>query len=229
MSTDEDNDLENIKETKKKQRRVTGYLPAGDIGEMVALVNGKEVKVTKCRTCNLWRPPRSFHCSDCGACIEVHDHHCPWVGTCVGKRNHRYFFLFTLMTTVHAILTALINLVYIVMDKYGEEAEDEWNTDHLISLALLIFCTLITCCVGGLMGYHGYLACEGVTTNEEIRGKFSGSENPYNYGCKANCSAFWFGGTSRVYTEAFYDTEVLSITEPNVFVIQAESALVATE
>ena len=75
------------------------------------------------------------------------------------------------------------------------------------------------------MGYHGYLACEGVTTNEEIRGKFNnGNENPYDKGCKANCSAFWFGGTSRVYCEAYYDTEALSITEPNVFAIQAESA-----
>ena len=103
---------------------MTGYLPADYSGEMVAIVNGKEVKVTKCRTCNLWRPPRSFHCSDCGACIEVHDHHCPWVGTCVGKRNHKYFFLFTLMTTVHAVLTALINLAYVVMGLYGEEEDD---------------------------------------------------------------------------------------------------------
>ena len=52
-----------------------------------------------------------------------------------------------------------------------------------MSLALLIFCSLITCCVGCLAGYHGKLAFDGVTTNEEIRGKFSnGNQNPYDEG-----------------------------------------------
>ena len=61
-----------------------------------------------CKTCNILRPPRSFHCRDCNVCVEVHDHHCPWMGTCVGKRNIRYFVLFLNFTGIHALISAII-------------------------------------------------------------------------------------------------------------------------
>lgn len=31
----------------------------------VAIVKNEEVICLKCRTCNIYRPPRSFHCSEC--------------------------------------------------------------------------------------------------------------------------------------------------------------------
>lgn len=177
--------------------------------EYICKLQGQEVRILKCKTCKILRPPRSFHCSDCGACIEVHDHHCPWVGTCVGKRNHRFFFLFALMTALHATYTAILNLVFLTKEMYGEEDTDKWNTPHTISIALVIFTCLITCCVGCLSGYHGKLVVTGITTNEEIRGKVS-EQNPYDLGCFGNCWAFWYGGTSRVYIEGTYDAESLS-------------------
>ena len=194
--------------------------------EYITVVDGVEIVLKKCRTCNLIRPPRSFHCSDCQACIEVHDHHCPWVGTCVGKRNHRYFLLFLIMTTVHSIYTILLD-VFFLKEKYyenngevnNEDGSFEWNTPHIISIVMCGYTSLITCCVGCLSSYHGKLACENVTTNEEIRGKFeNGNVNPYDQGCSGNCRSFWFGGVSRVYADN-YNIEALSKTEPNVFII----------
>lgn len=46
----------------------------------------------------IYRPPRSYHCSKCGVCIERFDHHCHWLGMCIGKKNHNYFILFLLIT-----------------------------------------------------------------------------------------------------------------------------------
>jgi len=65
-------------------------------------------KLSYCKTCNILRPPRSFHCSRCEVCVEVHDHHCPWVGTCVGYRNVKYFIGFLFWTGMLAAVTALI-------------------------------------------------------------------------------------------------------------------------
>lgn len=46
---------------------------------------------SKCRKCQIMRPPRCRHCSNCNRCVLQMDHHCPWMNTCIGYNNYRYF------------------------------------------------------------------------------------------------------------------------------------------
>jgi hypothetical protein len=94
-----------------------------------------------CDTCNILRPPRSFHCSTCGVCVEVHDHHCPWVGTCVGHRNIRYFIAFVFWTATHALLVFLICLNAFLICKDNEEENTVYGA---VTKGILIYTAFIT-------------------------------------------------------------------------------------
>jgi hypothetical protein len=74
----------------------------------------KHNKLSYCDTCKHLRPPRSFHCAQCGVCVEVHDHHCPWVGTCIGFRNLKYFNSFLFWTGIAACATMAV-ILYVML------------------------------------------------------------------------------------------------------------------
>ena len=92
-------------------------------------VKSEEVSLTVCRTCYIVKPPRSFHCGSCKACIEVHDHHCPWVGTCVGKRNHKYFLLFGVTTSIHSLFTLILDCFYLKLKLSPDEDPKKEKTN----------------------------------------------------------------------------------------------------
>ncbi|KAG9338647.1 hypothetical protein JZ751_025485 [Albula glossodonta] len=124
-------------------------------------INSQIVKLKYCYTCKIFRPPRASHCSICDNCVDRFDHHCPWVGNCVGKRNYRYFYLFTLSLSLLTIYIFTFDIVHVV---------------------LVCFFTLWS--VVGLTGFHTYLISLNQTTNEDIKGSWSGKnrvQNPYSH------------------------------------------------
>jgi len=53
--------------------------------------NGRSHTLNFCIECQVYRPLRSYHCNNCGVCVEEMDHHCSWMGTCIGRRNRLKF------------------------------------------------------------------------------------------------------------------------------------------
>jgi palmitoyltransferase ZDHHC9/14/18 len=166
-------------------------------------VNGVNVRVKWCRSCKIYRPPRTSHCRRCDSCVERFDHHCPWTGTCIGKRNYRYFFGFVSCTTMLCLYAAICCVIEIIVFiwratlpekdsrsyKYHDMDTGQAFVQSMLSSPLsyiiIIYGFVMALSVGGLMCFHTYLICKNVTTYESINNIFD-SINPFSKGIYAN-------------------------------------------
>jgi len=140
-------------------------------GKLLEISAHKINKLSYCMSCNLLRPPRAFHCSDCDICVEVHDHHCPWVGTCVGKRNIRYFIRFLFFTPTHALATCLICVLCIFASKKQASPEEMYGT---ITASLLLYTVCIALSLYGFLAFHlSTLVLKNTTSNEDMRTRWN--------------------------------------------------------
>ncbi|KAM6899596.1 palmitoyltransferase ZDHHC18-B-like [Xenentodon cancila] len=153
------------------------------------LINQQVVKLKYCFTCKMFRPPRTSHCSLCDNCVERFDHHCPWVGNCVGKRNYRFFYTFIVSLS---FLTAFIfgcvttHLALRAQGGKGLVFALQQSPGRYPSPANLVICFFSIWSILGLSGFHTYLVASNLTTNEDIKGSWSGKSgedvtNPYSH------------------------------------------------
>eukprot|EP00658_Telonema_sp_P-2_P030289 TRINITY_DN2289_c0_g1_i5.p1 TRINITY_DN2289_c0_g1~~TRINITY_DN2289_c0_g1_i5.p1 ORF type:complete len:279 (-),score=23.14 TRINITY_DN2289_c0_g1_i5:183-1019(-) len=128
-----------------------------------------------CRTCHIYRPPRTKHCPVCDNCVDRFDHHCPWVGTCIGRRNYRYFFGFICVTLINSIFV-LVTSIVLLLETDGFNHQWPWIMSATIS-------ALAVPLVGSLVLYHIYLVATNKTTNEDLNKVYEKEENPFTMGC----------------------------------------------
>ncbi|XP_055499722.1 palmitoyltransferase ZDHHC9 isoform X1 [Leucoraja erinacea] len=153
-------------------------------------INNQIIKLKYCYTCKIFRPPRASHCSVCDNCVERFDHHCPWVGNCVGKRNYRFFYLFTISLSFLTVYIFAFDIVHVALRSVDNGFLNTLkDTPGTVLEVVICFFTLWS--VIGLSGFHTYLIALNQTTNEDIKGSWSGKNgihNPYSHeGVIKNC------------------------------------------
>lgn len=141
-------------------------------------IKGHLFVVRFCKTCGIYRPPRTSHCSDCQICVERFDHHCPWVGTCIGKNNYPYFFTFVLCLAISVTLVMAYCIATLATYK---------DTPKLLAFSIIFL--ILSLCGGAfvyvLLFFHIYLGSINTTTNQFCKDRWKTiSGNPFS---KTNC------------------------------------------
>eukprot|EP00475_Leptophrys_vorax_P026193 TRINITY_DN367_c0_g1_i1.p1 TRINITY_DN367_c0_g1~~TRINITY_DN367_c0_g1_i1.p1 ORF type:complete len:415 (-),score=77.55 TRINITY_DN367_c0_g1_i1:37-1242(-) len=159
-----------------------------------------------CAHCDSWRAPRSKHCYHCGKCVVKFDHHCPFFQNCIGGRNHRLFWWFLATETVLLSWTFMMFLnIILSVDQTLEEKP--WM--YLYIIVGLVFAGFLILSVGGLTGFHAYLAITNQTTFEIVtnmsrrHGHHGGSSSIFNEGFVRNVVNFCTGHLKTEWLYAF--------------------------
>lgn len=143
-----------------------GYEPP-DVGEDVAPLTQEQVALgfRYCRTCQIIRPPRASHCSDCDNCVMRFDHHCPFVNNCVGQRNYAFFsaFLLSVVSLGTCIVVGFCMWVNGNHKNMSEKAVFILSGIVVIPTVLLLLITAFFCMC------HVFLVARGRTTREFLR------------------------------------------------------------
>nr|CAG4717519.1 unnamed protein product [Naegleria fowleri] len=171
--------------------------------------NGCQIKLKFCKTCGIYRLPRTSHCRQCNSCVERFDHHCPWTGTCIGKRNYKYFYWFLVSLTSGIIYAGLCGLIEIIVFVYLATTDNPnnpsgYHNDSVqtailhclmsspISFIITLFSAVMCLSTGSLAVFHTFLVFSNLTTYENINRTYYKSGNPFSKGLFGNIKEVLF-------------------------------------
>ncbi|OIR58662.1 MAG: zf-DHHC-domain-containing protein [Amphiamblys sp. WSBS2006] len=125
---------------------------------------GKAIRLKHCSTCNIFRPPKTVHCSECDCCVEMFDHHCDFFGNCIGKRNASKFCLFLFLAVVLCFLALAV--VAIVL---SEALRNPLLGAVLLPAAIAVYLVLLASMAGFLLVRQLHYLRWNTTTSEQIK------------------------------------------------------------
>lgn len=140
------------------------------------------VEIKYCKTCRNWRMPRTFHCSYCDQCINIHDHHCVWINNCVGERNYRYFFNFILFSTFLGFYLITVSFYHL----YKEKAIKNLTMNQALMRMPMSFFNVVFGLVTVLYPlilviYHIFLIITQQSTREYLKHKRRTLDGPFSF------------------------------------------------
>ena len=164
---------------------------------------------------SFWRKSWSIYCSFFFSSSSSFAKDCPWVGNCVGRRNHRYFVLFTSLCTLLLLFIFSFSLAHLVILCVASDKPSGFEkllaalSETPISLVLMIYTLMFSFNLCGLTIFHLVLLCQNQTTNEQMKPYL---KNAYTDGCPTNTARFCCGPipSSFINFNAILDDEDLT-------------------
>jgi hypothetical protein len=132
-----------------------------------------------CATCEVFVPPRTWHCNDCNTCVFRRDHHCIFAMACIGEENHCNFLGLLLYLGCGTTTYTILNFIYVVY--FTDTVWWMYLIKSFVPFYVLIFDFSISNMLSGvnLIGqgaawfiflYYLLLASKGQTSADKARG-----------------------------------------------------------
>ena len=142
--------------------------------ERKCVIRGHLFDINYCITCDLFRPPRTSHCSICDNCVQKFDHHCMWIGTDVGIRNYKFFYLLVFSIILNNIYQIGFCLYILLNYLINEKNDKSINFAIIISMSLVVLYNILIIIffLGKLFCIHSLICSSNLTYYEYFKKKF---------------------------------------------------------